>query len=136
MKEKRSGASSIVYDNKLWITGGKKFQVHTYMAYAFFGFWKKVALSKYAVVKLKSGFLMKSFIMNAPLSSFGFAVAPTKKWWWRCSTHKDAFIINYPLFSSAKKPFENLFLICVGCIKLHLWWQWSSFWLRLWWHTW
>jgi hypothetical protein len=35
MKEKRLGASSIVYDNKLWITGGKKFQVHTYMAYAF-----------------------------------------------------------------------------------------------------
>ena len=79
---------------------------------------KKVALSKHAVVKLKGGFLMKSFIMNAPLwvehlqSSFGFAVAPTKKWWWRCSTHKDAFIINYPLFSSAKKnigkPILNL----------------------------
>ena len=28
---------------------------------------KKVTLSKLAVVKLKGGFLMKSFVMNAPL---------------------------------------------------------------------
>ena len=51
MKEKRSEASSIVYDNKLWITGGKKFQVHIY-GLCFFWLLKKVALSKYAVVKL------------------------------------------------------------------------------------
>ena len=95
------------------------------------------------VLLLKSGFLMKSFIMNAPLwvehllITFGWVQhsKSTKKWWLKCSTHKGAFIINdflrnphfriacllsnlhtYPIKRETEEPSQK---VCV----LYLLWQ-------------
>ena len=95
------------------------------------------------VLLLKSRFLKKSFIMNAPLWVKHLLITfwwvqhskSTKKWWLKCSTHKCAFIINdflrnphfriacllsnlhtYPIKRETEEPSQK---VCV----LYLLWQ-------------